>query len=301
MQDWASTKRQGTDDPDHTRAIEGLSMLLNHRQTPAATASIITAAYEDHVKESPKTSCEDKVFAFWALYMCDTIRAFGSAQEILIDLLEEMSRQPDVKTADGSLAMKLNGAIYWRDLPGWPFALCDQALSSDSVPDLPTSADSVISDYNDPSDFHLAEADDYFAQAPYLLNASRFAATLFQRGHDCSLLDLSAQADLFLRTGIENRYIDENEIKSREWKVLLPAAAAWLSIAGRKIYEVCLGEDEAEGSHTKRGRRAWSKQTWNNWKDQLHQHAGRDDIDKDCRKCAAQAARAMQQAELEVR
>jgi len=133
VQDWTKARREYLTAPDHLSAIDALVMLLNGSEAPGAAAAIITRAYSNYVEQPVKDSDSDRVQRFWGI-LCDAARTFGLAQSRLIDLLHEISTQPDMKAADESLAKDPNGLIYWRDLPGWPFALCDDALCPYSLP-----------------------------------------------------------------------------------------------------------------------------------------------------------------------
>jgi hypothetical protein len=144
--------------------------------------------------------------------------------------------QPDTYVTDGSLAKDPNGRFYWRGLPGLPFALCDDALRSFPLLccRLASAKDNIL-DYHHPYDHSPEEIDEFLEQAPYLLNGTRFAATLFERGFDVPGLNLPARTDHFLEDGIESSHNDDHVVKSQEWKVLLPVSATWLMIAGKAI------------------------------------------------------------------
>jgi hypothetical protein len=129
VQDWTKSRRDQLTASDYLAAIDALAMLLDGSESPSATAATITRAYSHYVEQPLKNSDSDRVQRFWGIF-CDAARTFGSAQSRLIGLLHEISMQPDMKTTDGSLAKAPNGRIYWRDLPGLPFALCDDALRS---------------------------------------------------------------------------------------------------------------------------------------------------------------------------
>jgi hypothetical protein len=129
IQDWIKTRRERITAPDHLSAIDALAVCLDGSESPSAVAVIITKAYSSYVGQPLKNSDSDRVQSFWVM-LCDAARMFGSAQSRLIDLLHEMSKQPDVYATDGSLAKTTSGMVYWRDLPGLPFALCDDALCS---------------------------------------------------------------------------------------------------------------------------------------------------------------------------
>jgi hypothetical protein len=106
-------------------------MVLNGSGSPSAAGAMITKSYGNYVKQPLKNSGNNRVYPFWVT-LCDAARAFGSAQSRrrLIDLLHEISTQPDISNTDGSSSTDPNGSIYWRDLPGLPFALCDELLCS---------------------------------------------------------------------------------------------------------------------------------------------------------------------------
>jgi hypothetical protein len=125
IQDWIKTRRERVTAPDHLSAIDALAICLNGNGPPNAIATSITKAYSSYVEQPLKNSESDRVQSFWVL-LCDAARMFGSAQSRLIDLLHEMSKQPDIYATDGSKTT--GGMVYWRDLPGLPFALCDDAL-----------------------------------------------------------------------------------------------------------------------------------------------------------------------------
>jgi len=128
---WMRERRGRTTASDHVGAINALAMTLNGSDSPSATAAMITESCREYVEQPLKKSENNRVYPFWVT-LCDAARAFGSAQSRrrLIDLLHEVSTQPDVSTTDGSSSTDPNGSIYWRDLPGLPFALCDELLCS---------------------------------------------------------------------------------------------------------------------------------------------------------------------------
>jgi hypothetical protein len=127
VQDWNKSTREHLKASDHLDAIDALITLINDSKSPSAAAAIITKAYSNYVEQPLEDSESDRVQRFWGI-LCDAARTFGSAQKRLIDLLYEISTQPEVKATDRSIAKDRNGRIYWRHLPGLPFALCDDAL-----------------------------------------------------------------------------------------------------------------------------------------------------------------------------
>lgn len=85
-QAWTLSKRASTADVHHVRAINGLGALLANEASPVEAAEIITKAYEDFLLSDPDVTTTEfdsgnKIMAFWALYMCEAIRTFGSESE----------------------------------------------------------------------------------------------------------------------------------------------------------------------------------------------------------------------------
>jgi hypothetical protein len=143
--------------------------------------------------------------------------------------------------------------------------------------------------YFHPYDHSPDELNEFLEQTPYLLNGTEFAATLFEQGFYVRGLNLSAQADRFLADGIESSYNDAHFVKSQEWKVLLPVAVAWIVIAGKTIYKMCLEGHEPSRHLNLRSKRVWDKPRWEYWKEQLWGFERRDDFDDECRGCATRA------------
>lgn len=287
VQDWTKSTREHFTASDHLDAIDALIKLLNGSESPSATAATITKAYSNYVEQPMKNSDSDRVQRFWGIF-CDAARTFGSAHSRLIDLLHEISTEPDTQATDGSSTIDPNGRIYWRDLPGLPFALCDDALRSFVLLQCKSAlANNSMLDYHHPYDHSPEEMVEFLDQAPYLLNGTVFTATLFERGFDVPGLNLSAQADHFLEDGIESSHNDEHVIKSQEWKVLIPASASRIMIAGKTIYKMCL--DDQDASQNFHSKRPWNKARWELWKEQLRKFENRDDFDDECRGYASRA------------
>jgi hypothetical protein len=297
--------RERTTASDHIRAIDALAMTLNGSESPIAAAAIITKSYCGYVEQSLKNIENNRVYPFWVT-LCDAARAFGSAQSRhrLIDLLHGMSTQPDTRDTSGSLSTEPNGSVYWRDLPGLPFALCDELLCSLSL--LWSIAHlhllmTMFLGYFHPYDHSPDELNEYLEQTPYLLNRAMFAATLFEQGFRVRGLNLSVQADRFLADGIESSYNDEHFVKSQEWKGFVPASTAWIMIAGETIYKLCLEGHEPSRHLNLRSKRVWNKPRWELWKGQLRGFKRRHDLDEECRGCATRALAKMVEVEKVVR
>lgn len=121
-----------TSDSEHHQAIDALALLLENQESPADTAKAFTMVYENSIKTADRPTNVDsrnKVHTFWALWMCDAIRTFEGASKRLVDLLVEVSRQPDIIGIDRSPKKHIDGSIYWRDLPSWSFDFAEHGLS----------------------------------------------------------------------------------------------------------------------------------------------------------------------------
>jgi hypothetical protein len=130
IQDWTKETLGPRPASYHRTAIDALAMILNGSESPTAVAVIITAAYSSSADQTFKTGDGERidiVKVFWRI-LCDAARMFGSAHSRLIDLLQEMSTQPDMCATDGSFPKTPAGMVFWRDLPGFPFHLSDDAL-----------------------------------------------------------------------------------------------------------------------------------------------------------------------------
>jgi hypothetical protein len=135
VQSYMEKVREHTKDPDHLRATEALASLVEGESSPADTAKIITTTYVSSLRSDRSVPKGDrwsysKFHEFWGRTFSDFVRhhSGGEAQGPLINLLAEVSRQPDLKYEDGSVVTTDAGQVYWRDLPGWIFHFADEGL-----------------------------------------------------------------------------------------------------------------------------------------------------------------------------
>jgi hypothetical protein len=158
-----------------------------------------------------------------------------------------------------------------------------------SVDELPNH----VIDYALAREFFPEEKDDYLAQIPRLVNATRFAAKLLQKGSFAIALPLEANCCLYL--GLEHSYNKEtiNRVDVDESPLLIPAATTWLLVAGEKIYEHCFGDDTSNGWN----RGTWSPQRWELWKKHLMSFAEREDFNDQCHELAEQTVKKMAEIE----
>ena len=143
------------------------------------------------------------------------------------------------------------------------------------------------------SEFFPEERDDYLARIPLLINATRFAAKLLQKGIFAFALPL--EATCCLKLGLEYSYNDElsDGPEADEFPLLIPAATTWLLFAGETIYEHCSSGDTSNGWD----RGLWNLQRWDLWKRQLTSFAKREDFNEECRELAEQTVKKMAEIE----
>jgi len=133
VQDWKKAVLALTDDSDQIQAADALALLLNGEADADDTARSITMIFEVDLKRnngSTHADCHNKVYEFWTNHMLLAILKFGSTvvNQRLIDLLKEISKQPDVKTPDGSVKTHGRYEAYWRDVPGWEYSFAEELL-----------------------------------------------------------------------------------------------------------------------------------------------------------------------------
>lgn len=159
------------------------------------------------------------------------------------------------------------------------------------------STNCPILDYRHTQEFTHEHRGDYLAQGREFLNATSFAAVLLERG-ECAFV-LPLEASITLQMGLEHSYdegsYEVGRVEADDAPILIPAAAIWLLIAGRTIYDHCLGDETDDGWHMG----TWDRQRWERWKTQLGEFAESDDFNEECRDVAAQAVAKMLEIEME--
>jgi hypothetical protein len=133
VQDWKKAVLALTDDSDQIQAAEALALLFSGEADADDTAKSITMLFEVNLKRnngSTYNDCHNPVYEFWSNHMLNAILIFGSTvvNQRLIDLLKEISKQPDVITPDGSVKMHGRYEAYWRDVPGWEYSFAEELL-----------------------------------------------------------------------------------------------------------------------------------------------------------------------------
>lgn len=310
IEDWKRAVPTHSEDPVHAEAADAMALMLKGEVGPEDTAKRIAEIYGTELKsnnDSPDMNDEEQVNYFWTYLMCDAIFTFSSAEqhERLFDLLVAISKQPDVKTPNGSVKKYCDHDVYWRDLPGWSLSFATQA-SCESTPShyFGDFADINTPVYEKAHQWTEHWLEDYLNQAPRLLNGTKFAAMLLEK--NVFTINLPMEASDALKLGIEKLCTDKSNhyINSIEAQVLLPATTTWLLVAGKMIYSHCLNNEiERYGADLKTrqgwGRGTWTIDRWEGWQERLHEIADLDDVNEECRDIALKTLRKMAAIEAE--
>lgn len=89
---------------------------------------------------------------------------------------------------------------------------------------------------------------------------------------------------------------DETREMADEWKMFIPPAAAWITISGQVVHDLCFKEETTEESQV----RNWdgsSPEKWMQVKQKFMELAEQMDIDDHCRGIAREAAEEMERIE----
>lgn len=160
-------------------------------------------------------------------------------------------------------------------------------------------------DYNHPVIYGPDDQIGFLAQRQGLLNSTKFAASLLERS--VCLIELSEKAFSVIWQAVEQNYDDETfgeTVLQLERQILIPAAATWLLIAGKTIYDQFAKEDIAQSDANVQARESsaelpWSKRQWSRWKIRFQELASdqAQALDDECREFASRAAGKMTEVE----
>lgn len=305
-QEWLAYRLK-EDDPTHIGAVQALALLLEDRATPFETARSITTWYEPSVKALPAERDPIELFSndvcdFWLCYLSLAIRSLSDvgAQERFINLLIEITKCPDVLDDSGHPITGYAPAgdgIFWSGLPGWCRTFVMEGLSNQSLFSFLEQLLTIFTGIRYAEDFN--DRDKYLAYIPGCLNATRFAATLL--AGPLNIEGLPFEAASALEIGLEHSYDENSQHPEMEgdlrddWPLLLPAAAIWLLVAGKQIYERCLSGDPRNGWEKTK----FHREKWDLWKKNLAEFTKRDDFSEQCREFAAETVVKMLEIEEE--
>lgn len=134
----------------------------------------------------------------------------------------------------------------------------------------------------------------YLELVPGFLNATRFGATLLEK--QLFSESLPCEAAYALNNGLEHSYDESLRTfapAADDWLALIPAAAIWLLVAGKQIYEHCVSGDTDNGW----GRGGFSRGKWDLWKQHLGDFTKREDFSEQVREFAAETVEKMLEIE----
>ena len=136
IQAWANNARQSEyrQNPVHQNAINTLEALFREKIEPDAAAATITSFYNPWLKQGFAVS---PVFQLWGM-ICEAIQMLGGnifIDGILVELLNSISRRPDVMDQNGKAIGPSGGytGVYWRDLPTLAVMLREYAFGTYSI------------------------------------------------------------------------------------------------------------------------------------------------------------------------
>lgn len=135
----------------------------------------------------------------------------------------------------------------------------------------------------------------WLKQAPALLNATHFAAKLF---NDPSFRDgMGYHADRALREGLEKAYDIETREVERAWRMYIPPAVTWVMTAGDILFNLSLDNNTAKNESSGHSIERFNPERWISWRNRFRAMAERSDIEDDIRGMATRAADEMEKLE----
>ncbi|KAK4555048.1 hypothetical protein LTR86_007814 [Recurvomyces mirabilis] len=239
-------------DPKHEAVINTIQALLNDEIDPTEASRSIAATYEPYFKyEIRKTSSYYKLGIFWSIF-CQATRHFGGSKaRELADVVVGLASLPPVRDDAGKPVRHQGGGVYWTDLPEFGAMFRDYG--------------DYIDDEGDDDRDDVGE--EWLKQAPAYLNATTFLATLFA----CSSRDVGGT---FNRSAALQNALENDEVPRRQKCVAmyLEPAAAWMSIAGEKLYHHCAGSSGASSAAAGvlwKGDPSLSIDRWSFWRERF--------------------------------
>ncbi|KAI0484424.1 hypothetical protein GGR56DRAFT_613769 [Xylariaceae sp. FL0804] len=252
--------------PEHQRLIGIYARLLEGTSAPDAAARDAAAVLDPWVQSHP---ADIRILAVWGV-LCRAAREFGSDPEAsrrLVDFLVALSGIR-VEHHEHGFEVVLAGGNrrFWADLPGFALMFREYGIYVEADEDMES-----LSEW-------LAQ------QTPYL-NATSFAATCIThapdamfRGTEHHVKPCMAEAT---DVDVEDSHPPSASPRDRT-AVYVPAAAAWISIAGPALYELCRSSGDA-GSLEER----FSLEgDWRAWRDGLGRVAACDQVSAEIRETA---------------
>jgi hypothetical protein len=132
---------------------------------------------------------------------------------------------------------------------------------------------------------------DWFAEIEPLRGATTFAATFSSRFEFNKVYQFDAR--VALGRMLPDLAKEKVKYAPRVCSARLLVAALWITIAGPKIYQVCLRGDEF-ASGERNAEAAFTSATWIQWKQQIQKLMGTDEVDARSIELASQAVAIME-------
>ena len=252
IQSWAAKARSSKEhqSPESRELIGVFQKLLMNEVTPEETAQGIAAITEPLIRANPSST---RIGSVWDV-LCDAVRDLGGDLQISKDLVNLVLALKNIEVKDDhGNVIKHGPSEYWSHLPMFALTFREYGIGTvlhRSV--IHISGIWLLIHRADIEPEEGLEASEWLSQKTKFLNATMFAATAFTRS--TSLSGMSFYVPVCMREALKGPYETSNPLDYAAMYV--PAACAWISISGPKIYEYCGGE-MATG---------FTLDTWDNWK-----------------------------------
>ncbi|SMY29908.1 unnamed protein product [Zymoseptoria tritici ST99CH_1A5] len=249
------------------RVTEAINACIDGSRSPEASACMIGDTYQGHWT-LPFNECK----FVWSEIASASLRVDETFAPRLADLFIAIKAQPDLVNAAGYPTDI--GGRFWKDTPSWGWMFYEHALDINPLEVHPEV---------DPRDADRT----WREQGSGLISCTMFCANLLVRADFETHMERYAHEAM--EAGLELGYaLNEADRKiERYWEIYLPPAAAWVLIAGERLYELCFGLVGGGRPEAK----YWSKDRWAGWKEKFAVMARGAGIDEDAR-CMEFARRA---------
>ncbi|THV85912.1 hypothetical protein D6C86_08168 [Aureobasidium pullulans] len=253
--------------------ISAFEQLLSNKLSASSTASRINEIVSPRLISGLRAS----VGCIWGLF-ADATKHFGASHtQQLADVIIAIRELPDVANEEWYKVIR-SGQVVWRGMPdfGWIFAEHGVQING---------TDGMTHD-------------EWHSQEEELLNATVLVATLMQRGGSFGIGMMYHAHDAF--NEVERPFDDEREMADG-WKMYIPPAEAWISIAGEKLFGLCFDKSVIHSAEPhERIRKAFNADRWALWKQRFAGLAEQEDIDERCRGLARKTVESMRDIEQRV-
>ncbi|KAF2138370.1 uncharacterized protein K452DRAFT_301312 [Aplosporella prunicola CBS 121167] len=253
---WATTKLATPNlaiEPEDRKVVTTLEALLSQALTPHEAATSLATAYEPRLQSGQTDTC-----TLWSIY-CDAIATFGHDEACLarlVDTLLCLGKLPDVRDGAGNPVV-WNGSVFWRDVPDFTFWMSESIASPPFMPrNIPPAKRDTAREHR--LAMNYAHGTTFAARYLAALDREEYedegeARSRRVRDGMRELAREALQAAFGPGQGIE--------ADVQEARVLVPAAATWMLVAGRSLYMAC------RERFTDTGRReGFSLDGWARWK-----------------------------------